>query len=154
MNDASSISPTSLTLKCSFNVALTLFINVVQCRINTYQHCVSLVYIVQIADIAMLYDIESTSCRHRLTLITWFTYMYFTSSTSQYYIISNQHRVDIAIFDYLIYIADILNIAMLYYIESTSCRHRLHESFSLMLKMYKQGVYHITKLVTYKHIIH
>ena len=58
-----SISSTSFALLCKFNVVLTPFINVLQYRINIL--CQHHVYIVHIVDIAILYDIESTSCRHR-----------------------------------------------------------------------------------------
>jgi hypothetical protein len=54
-----------------------------------------LVYIVHIVDIAMLYDIESTSCRH---CEPSFLFTSFTSSKSRCCTISNQHRVDIVNF--------------------------------------------------------
>ena len=107
--------------QCWFNV-LTLSINVVQYQINivwtwfnsittlfklfntsilqcwkiSNQHCVEitsdiLVQIIHIVDIAMLYDIELTSCRHHLNPITLFTS--FTPLTSQFCKMLNQHLV-------------------------------------------------------------
>ena len=94
-----------------------------QCFAISNQHLVdivicNIVFIVHIVDIAMLYDIEltlcrhryllwpclhrshcrhvieSTSYRHRLPLISLFTF--FTSSTLLCCTISNQNRIDIA----------------------------------------------------------
>ena len=132
---------------------LTLFINVVQCRINIVSRFCSSdhVYIVHI-DITMLYDIESTSCRDYLPLITLFTS--FASSTLQCFAISNQRCVDprlplISLFtsfapstlhcvryrnnivltyhtsNILVYIIHIVDIAILDLIETTLCRDRL-----------------------------
>jgi hypothetical protein len=95
----------------------------------------------------MLYDIESTLCRH---CDPFFLFTSLTSSTSRCCTISNQHRVDIVILSsclhrshrrhcdvvryrinivstlwtfLLVYIVHIVDIAMLYDIESASCRH-------------------------------
>ena len=82
-------------------------------------HCLSLtniesplcasnhVYIVHILSITMLDDIESTSWRHRLPLLTLFTS--FTSSKPQCCTISNQHRFTS---DYLVNIVHIVDIDM------------------------------------------
>ena len=92
MNDVSSISWTSLTLLywtiCSSHCLSLTNIESPLCASNH-------VYIVHILNITMLDDIESTSWRHRLPLLTLFTS--FTSSTPQCYTISNQHRVNIAL---------------------------------------------------------
>jgi hypothetical protein len=102
-----------------------------------------LVYIVHIVDIAMLYDIESTSCQHCEP------FFLFTSSTLRCCTISNQHRIDIVnlssclhrshrrhrdvvryrnnivstLWSFVVYIVHIVDIALLYNIESTSCLH-------------------------------
>ena len=60
-------------------------INIVSTLCTSYP-----VYTFHIVDIAMLYDIESTLCRHCVSLILFTS---FTSSTSQCCTISNQHRV-------------------------------------------------------------
>ena len=68
--------------------------NVVRCRINILSILVAsnyLVYFIHIVDIAMLYDIESASCRHRLPPISLFTW--FTPSTMQSCTMSNQYFV-------------------------------------------------------------
>jgi hypothetical protein len=123
--------------------------DVVQYRINIVSTLWTfpLVYIVHIVDIAMLYNIESTLCRH---CEPFFLFTSFTSSTSRCCTILNQHRVDIVNLSsclhcshrrhrdvvwywinivstlwtfLLVYIAHIVDIAMLYYFESTSCQH-------------------------------
>ena len=93
-----------------FNVVLTLSINVVQYRIivSTSITANNLAYIVHNVDMAKLYDIKSTSCQYRLSLISLLSS--FISLTSQCCMISNQHR---------------FHIAMLYDIKSTFCHHRL-----------------------------
>ena len=123
INDVSSIlSTSSISIKgIVLIVMLTLFISADQYRINIVSTlCASnLVYIVHIVDIAMLFYIELTSCRHRLPLITFInfvdtsvlydidstfcqhsvsqtTFTSFTSSTFQCCTLSNKHRVDIA----------------------------------------------------------
>ena len=81
---------------------IELYVDLMLCS-----HCLSLtniesplcasnqVYIVHILNITMLDDIESTSWRHSLPLLTLFTS--FTSSTPQCCTISNPHRVNIAL---------------------------------------------------------
>ena len=125
--------------------------NVVRYRISialTLLTSNNLTYLMNIVEIAILDDIESTLCRHPLPLITLCTS--FKSSTSQCCTISNQHRIDIAylqlpwldrphrrhrsVIRYRInivstsftsfqlgYIVYIVEIAMLYDVESTSC---------------------------------
>jgi hypothetical protein len=103
--------------------------------------------VVYIVDIAILYDIESTSYLHCKPFLLFTS---FTSSTLRCCTISNQHRVHIVNLSSclhrshrrhrdvvqhrinvvskletfsLVYIVHIVDIAMLYDIDSTSCRH-------------------------------
>ena len=85
--------------------------HVEQCWLNVCLNCVS-----------MLSNIESTLCRHCLLLIILFTS--FITSSLQYCTVSNQHCVYIAFSDILVHIVHIVDIAILYDIESNSCRHR------------------------------
>ena len=120
---------------CSHHLPIiTLFslfpTSISQCYTISNQHRVDtatsnyLVYVVHIIDIAILNGIVSTSSQHHLPLITLFSL--FTTSISQCYTISNQHRVDTANSNYLVYVVHIIDNAILYGIESKSCRHCLH----------------------------
>jgi hypothetical protein len=59
-----------------------------------------LAYIVHIVNIAMLYDIDSTSCRH---CKPFFLFTSFTSLTLQCCKIWNQHRVNIVILSFCLH---------------------------------------------------
>jgi hypothetical protein len=105
--------------------------NVVRYRINIVSTLWTflIVYIVHIVDIAMLYDIESTSCRH---CEPCFLFKSFTSSTSRCWTILNQHCVDIVNLSYCLHRShrrhrDVEGI------ELTPCRHC--ESFLLFTSL-------------------
>jgi hypothetical protein len=153
------ISFTSSTLHCKTisNQHRVYIVNLSSCLHRSHRrHCYFVRYrinivstlwtflLVYIVDIAMLNNIESTSCLH---CKPFFLFTSFTSSTSRCCTILNQHRVYIVnlisclhrrhrdveryrinivstLYTFLlVYIVHIVDIAMLYDIESTSCLH-------------------------------
>ena len=106
---------------------VSLSINVVQYRINillTLLNSDYLVYFVHNIDIAMLYDIKSTSCRHRIPLNLCLHRSYRRHRNVLRYRINIVSTSPTS--NRFVYIVHNIDIVMEYDIELTSCRNRLH----------------------------